>query len=383
MNEVYVVRCADYAAVEEGMGKLMALMGGVEKFLSPGEKTVLKVNLLAAAKPDKAVTTHPQVVASFARMAKKIGAIPLIADSPGSGYPYTQKTLDRTYRASGLDKVAEEVGIALNDDITFQVVSYPAGDQFKRFEIITPVLESDSLINLCKLKTHGFMHMTGAIKNLFGIIPGLTKPGYHAKLREKNHFANMLLDLAAYASPRLSIMDAVMGMEGNGPHSGEPRHVGMLLASANPLALDVVAGEIMGLPQMSNPILVEAERRGLAPSEIDQVELIGAEPSDLRIPGFKLPPTIPAIHDRLFSFLYPFVKKGFSVKPRIIDNKCISCGTCRDACPVGVITVADKIPAEIDDKGCIRCYCCHEMCPHDAIELHQGRLYRLFNRDRA
>jgi len=383
MNRVYAVRCADYSEVEEKMDTLLKMMGGIEKFLSPGEKAVLKVNLLAAAEPEKAVTTHPTVVASVARLAKGLGAVPVIADSPGSGYPYTKKSLERTYRSSEMDKVAEDTGIAINYDTTFDVVSYPEGEHFKRFEIITPVLEADSLINLCKLKTHGFTHMTGAIKNLFGIIPGLTKPGYHAKLHEKQHFASMLLDLAAYASPRLSIMDAVVGMEGNGPHSGDPRSVGMLLASSNPLALDVVAGEIMGLSKMNNPVLVEAERRGLTPVDMDQVELIGADPSSLRIPGFKLPPTVPAIHERFFSFLYPFVKKGFSVKPRIIKDKCQFCGTCRDACPVDVITVSDKIPAKIDDKGCIRCYCCHEMCPHDAIELHQSWLYRLLNRSRA
>ncbi len=383
MSKVYVVRCSGYNKVEEKMRILFELMGGIEKFLSPGEKVILKVNLLAAAEPEKAVTTHPAVVASVARMAKDMGAIPMIADSPGSGYPYTKKTLERTYRASQMDRVAGEVGIAVNYDTSFEIVSYPEGEHFKRFEIISPVLESDCVFNLCKLKTHGFTHMTGAVKNLFGIIPGLTKPGYHAKLYEKKHFASMLLDLAAFASPRLSIMDAVVGMEGNGPHSGDPRNVGLLLASSSPLALDVVEGEIMGLSKKNNPVLVEAERRGLTPVNLEQVDLIGADPASLHIPGFKLPPTIPAIHDRLFSFLYPLVKKGFSVKPRIIREKCISCGSCRDACPVDVITVSDNVPAAIDDKGCIRCYCCHEMCPHDAIELHQSRLYRWLNRGRS
>jgi heterodisulfide reductase subunit A-like polyferredoxin len=177
-------------------------------------------------------------------------------------------------------------------------------------------------------------------------------------------------------------MDAVIGMEGNGPHNGETRAVGLLMASTSPLALDVVAGEIMGLAKDKNPILIEAEKRGLSPVSLDQLELIGAAPQDLQIPDFKLPSTVPGLADRFFGLLHPIFKNAFSVFPRVIESKCISCGTCRDACPMHVITVENKISAAIDTKNCIRCYCCHEMCPHNAIELHTSRLYRLLNRIR-
>ncbi|MGD9344688.1 MAG: DUF362 domain-containing protein [Candidatus Aminicenantes bacterium] len=380
MEKVYIVHCEDYDLAEKKMVELIEKMGGIDKFVSPNESVVLKTNLLAAAKPEKAVTTHPAIVSSVARMAKDINALPIIADSPGSGYPYTGKMLERTYRTTALDQVAEEVGVDLNFDTSFQIVSYPDGKYFKRFEIITPVHKADTVINLCKLKTHGFMHMTGAVKNIFGVIPGLTKPGYHAKLQTKSHFANMLIDLCDYISPRLSIMDAVIGMEGNGPHSGETRAVGLIIASTSPLAIDVVAGEIMGLPKDKNPVLVEAEKRGLSPVTLEELELIGADPQDLRISDFKLPSTVPGLHDRIFGRLYPIFRNAFSVSPRIIESKCVSCGTCRDACPMHVITVVDKTPARIDTKNCIRCYCCHEMCPHDAIELHSSRFYRLLNR---
>ncbi|MFA9452663.1 MAG: DUF362 domain-containing protein [Candidatus Aminicenantaceae bacterium] len=381
MTKVYVVRCPDYAQAGAKTAELIEKMGGMESLVSAGEKVVLKPNLLAAAEPDKAVTTHPSVMLAVAQMAVQAGAEVELADSPGSGYPYTEKILQKTYRATGMDSVAAEAGIPLNYDTTHEVVSYPEGERFKRFEIISPVLRADAVFNLCKLKTHSFMHMTGAVKNLFGVIAGLTKPGYHAKLREKAHFANMLLDLSAWVSPRINIMDAVVGMEGNGPHSGEPRHVGLLLGSFSALALDVVAGAIMGLPKASNPVLIEAERRGLAPVDMDQIELEGMDTADLSIPDFKLPPTVSKMSDRMFALLYPVFKNGFSVKPRIIKDTCVSCGACRDACPVQVITIANKqTPAHIDDKGCIRCYCCHEMCPHDSIELHSRRLYRLFNR---
>jgi uncharacterized protein (DUF362 family)/NAD-dependent dihydropyrimidine dehydrogenase PreA subunit len=382
MEKVYVIRCSNYGAVEEVMVKLLEMMGGVERFVSPGQRVVLKANLLAAAKPEKAVTTHPSIVSIIARMARDKKADPIIAESPGSGYPYTEKMLERSYRTTEMDKVAKEAGIDLNFDTSFQTVSYPDGEYFKRFEIITPVHEADAVINLCKLKTHGFMHMTGAVKNIFGVIPGLTKPGYHAKLKQKSHFANMLIDLCNYISPRLSIMDAVIGMEGDGPHNGEPRNVGLLVGSTSPLALDVVAGEIMGLPKDKNPVLVEAEKRGLSPVDLDQLELIGADPTELRIADYKLPSTVPGLSDRIFRVVYPIFKNGFSVFPRIIESKCSSCGSCRDACPMHVITVKDKTPARIDTKNCIRCYCCHEMCPHDSIELHTSRLYRLFNRMR-
>jgi uncharacterized protein (DUF362 family)/Pyruvate/2-oxoacid:ferredoxin oxidoreductase delta subunit len=382
MEKVFILRCSNYEEVDERMAKLIDMMGGIETFISPGERVVLKTNLLAAAKPEKAVTTHPSIVSSVARMVKDNNADAIIAESPGSGYPYTEKLLERTYRMTGMDQVAEETGIGLNLDTSYQIVTYPEGRYFKRFEIITPVHEADAVINLCKFKTHGFMHITGAVKNMFGVIPGLTKPGYHAKLQEKSHFANMLIDLCNYISPRLSIVDAVIGMEGNGPHNGETREVGLLMASTSPLALDVIAGEIMGLPKEKNPVLAEAEKRGLSPVSPDQLELIGMSPQDLRIPEFKLPATVPGLQDRLFGLLYPIFRNGFSVFPRTIKSKCISCGSCRDACPMHVITVVNKTPAQIDTKNCIRCYCCHEMCPHNAIELHSSRFYRLLNRVR-
>jgi len=255
----------------------------------------------------------------------------------------------------------------------------------KRFEIITPVLEADGLINLCKLKTHGFMSMTGAVKNLFGVIPGRTKPGYHAKLSHPDRFAAMLLDLAEYISPRLSIMDAVIGMEGNGPSGGNPKKAGFLLAATNPLALDVAAGEMMGLRKKDNPILSEAERRGLKPVYPDDIELVGADFKDLKIPGFVLPKTIVkgsgfGIPSVLGNLVRSLLVKAATLKPVINRDKCTACGACRDACPVKVITLIDNCYARIDPKNCIRCYCCHEMCQYDAVELRSSRFFRFISR---
>jgi ferredoxin len=288
--------------------------------------------------------------------------------------------MEKVYRATGMYDAAEEAGIEACMETSHQIVSFPEGKLIKRFEVITPVLEAAGLINLCKLKTHGFLSMTGAVKNSFGVVPGLTKPGYHAKLQDADRFASMCLDLSQYVSPRLSIMDAVTGMEGNGPHGGTPRHVGLLLASEDPVALDIVASEIMGLEREHNPILLEAEKRGIVPNRLEEVELIGCDKHELRIPGFQLPPTVMAGAGAvLLKILGPLLKNGLTVRPYILKDKCVACGVCRDACPVHVISIEDK-HANINYKNCIRCYCCHEMCQYEAIDLQGGLLYQLFNR---
>ena len=180
-------------------------------------------------------------------------------------------------------------------------------------------------------------------------------------------------------------MDAILGMEGNGPSAGEPRKIGYILASTNPLALDVVVSEMMGLQKRDNPVLQEAEHRNMHPHRIEDIQLHGVELSELIIPDFKLPQTI-ATGTGFGLIPYPFrmllekvAKHGAALVPKVKKQKCIACGVCRDGCPMHVITVNDDKYAEIDTRNCIRCYCCHEMCPEDAIELKGGLLYHILN----
>ncbi len=380
-NKVYIVACIDYTEIEAKLTRLMELMGGMQQFARQGEKIVLKVNLLREARPEAAVSTHPSLVAAVARMAKENGADPIIADSPGGGYRYNAKTLDKIYGTCGMHQAAREAGIEVNWDTTSRPVSYAEGQLTKHFDIITPVYEAKAVFNLCKMKTHVFTGMTGAVKNIFGVIPGLTKPGYHAKLNDVQHFAGMLLDLAAYISPRLTIMDAVVAMEGDGPGAGDPRSVGLLLGSDNPLALDVVAGEIMNLDPAQNPIIVEAKQRALSPTRIEDIDIIGADLDDIRVTDFKQPQT----SARRFGLdpapwyqrmIEPMFKNAFTVRPKVMWHRCIACGTCIEGCPVEAISFV-KERAFIDDDKCIRCYCCHEVCPEEAIGLYSSWLYRL------
>jgi len=374
-TNVYVVRCENYEKADKKIEELINLIGGIGQFAKKGEKITLKANLLGAAPPERAVSTHPSIIAAVGKLAKKEGAIPLIADSPGSGYLYNEATLKKLYKTCGMYEAAEQAGIDVNMDTRYDKVSFPQGKLMKQIDVIKPITQTDAVFNLCKMKTHLFMHVSGAVKNHFGIIPGLSKVGFHAKLFDKERFADMLLDLSLYVAPRLSIMDAVLAMEGEGPGaSGTPRQVGLLLASTSDLAIDVVAGEIMGLPYEHNPVLMAAKRRGILPYKIEDVNVIGEDLSNLKIPDYKFPTTVRGFSRTVEknTVIRNILRSTLSKYPVASKEKCIGCGMCATACPQKMITIIPhkkKKVAVINLKDCIRCYCCHELCPHKAIDI--------------
>jgi uncharacterized protein (DUF362 family)/Pyruvate/2-oxoacid:ferredoxin oxidoreductase delta subunit len=381
-TNVYIVKCESYEKADEKINELINMMGGIGQFAKKGEKITLKANLLGAVPPEKAVTTHPLVVAAIGRLAKKEGAVPLIADSPGSGYLYNEGTLKKLYKTCGMYDAAEQAGIDVNMDTGHERVSFPQGKLLKQIDVIKPITQADGVFNICKMKTHLYMHVTGAVKNHFGIIPGLSKVGFHAKLFDKERFADMLLDLSFYVAPRLTIMDAVLAMEGEGPGaSGTPRHVGLLLASASDLALDVVAGEIMGLPHDHNPVLMAAKRREASPYSIEDVNVIGEDLSGIKISDYKFPSTVKGFSRTVEKnpVVRNILKSALTKYPVIAKVRCIGCGMCAAACPqkmITMITQKGKKKAAINLKDCIRCYCCHELCPHKAIDIKSRFIHK-------
>lgn len=384
-TQVYAASCPDYEQAEACIRALVEQMGGMGRFVRPGERIVLKANLLRAAPPESAICTHPAVVEAVARLVKEAGGTPVICDSPG-GALHKEAVLRSLYEKTGMAAAAAAAGAELSMDSSTRTVSLPEGKVLRQAEIITPVAEADGVIDLCKMKTHVLMSMTGAVKNLFGVIPGLSKVGYHATHPDHATFADVLLDLTGYVKPRLSLMDGILAMEGDGPgSSGTPRQAGLLLAAANPLALDTAAGAIMNLPRKDNPVLLAAERRGLTPCRMEDVELIGGTVEELRMADYKFPASTKS---NLMDFLGPLArpaerlcKKALSQTPRIDGAKCVGCGICAKSCPGQAIAMtAPGKKARISQNACIHCYCCHELCPQKAVELHQSWLGRLLTK---
>ena len=273
MNEVSAVRCASYdpETLDRAMAELLAPIGGLD-WVQPGITVAVKANLVTFMKPDAAATTHPEALCALVRLLKERGAEVVVGDSPGG--LYNAAFVQRVYAATGMQKV-EAAGARLNQDFSVADVHFPEGRAMRSFTCTAWLQKADAIIDFCKLKSHGMMTMSAAVKNLFGTIPGTMKPEYHFRFPEERDFADMLVDLNEYFRPRLSIADAVVGMEGNGPTAGTPRPIGALLASKSPYALDLACAEVIGVTMNDVPTLRAACERGLAPADVSGLTVYG------------------------------------------------------------------------------------------------------------
>ncbi len=373
---VAIVGCGSYDREEvlAAVARAIDLLGGWGRFIGKGQRVLVKPNLLQGAAPEKCVTTHPEVVYAVAKHLRDFGCHVVIADSPGGGSIYTAGTLRRAYAASGWDKVAEELGVELNLATGYKEVPYHEGKALKRFFIVDPAMEADAIVSVPKAKTHILTTMTGAAKNLFGTIPSLEKPAMHSRFQSVAEFSDMIVDLNELLRPRLQVMDAVIGMEGDGPNSGDPRRIGAILASANYSALDSVAARLMSLEPMEVGTFASAAARGLISPDASDVTLVGDELNDYIIKDFKRPKTLSrekGFGQKRLSSAAVSLAKVYSLKPVVNRDRCTGCGQCVRICPKNTIKMkAEK--ARIDSSRCILCYCCHEMCDSKAIELRRS-----------
>ena len=326
--------------------------------IKPGMKVLIKPNLLTGRDPALAVTTHPAVLRAVAKWLRAHGVEHItLADSPGG--MYTPALLRKFYAVSGFTALSDV--LTLNEDCSH-------GEK-NGFNILTPVLEADYIINCAKLKTHGLTVMSAGVKNLFGCIPGLQKPEWHAKRSTLDGFSDMLIDLCETVKPHLTLIDAIDCMEGNGPGGGTVRYMGYTLCSRSPYAVDEAGAQLMALPDRMAPIIRAARRRKL-PAE--PVSLCG-DPIVPASPAFVLPDSVHG-KERLLSFnglFHHFFGRKRSY-PKLVPDRCVGCGKCAESCPEHLIEIVDR-KAVIQRKGCISCFCCQEMCPAHAIDVVKGR----------
>lgn len=370
MHRVAIVRCDTYNVddVKEALEKGISLLG----FKFPKlNKVLLKPNLLMKKRPDEAVTTHPAVVEATVKIVQERVDKIIIADSPGG--PYTKRRLEAIYQTSGLKELEKYEKVSLNYDVSFKEAQLERSI-LKKISLISPYFESDALINISKLKTHRMAVYTGAVKNLFGLVPGGQKAELHFRLQEVDKFMEMLLDIYSATKPILNIMDAIVGMEGEGPSAGKPRSLGLLLISQDAVALDFVACKIIGLEIKDVPLLNVAMNKGLL--NPDDIEIVGEEIDNVRVKDFKVPlrPEISFIRGRAPSFIANVINKLLTPKPVFDKKACIGCAECFNACPAQAIEMRSR-KAYVDLKKCIRCYCCHELCPAKAIAIKRSFLF--------
>ena len=404
---VSLVQCDtyEYEEVKKALGKSLDLIDGLS-FVKPGMKIGIKANLVTGASSDKAITTHPVLLKELCEMLTERGASVVIGDSPGG--LYTPAFVHNVYKACALKDLENIKEVTLNQNFSVKDAGFPDAVSLKSFTYTAWLDDVDVIINFSKLKTHAMMGMSCAVKNMFGCIPGTTKPDYHMRFPEEMAFANVMVDLNEYFKPVLYVVDAIDGMEGNGPTAGEKRHIGAILASKKPYALDMVCADIIGMGINDVQTLLAAKERALGPETIDEVDILGSYSiKDAMVPNFKRA----TIHQRitfegggLINRIKSIcIKLACSTKPLFKKDECIGCKKCFETCPAKAITMVRAgtnvnsgagtvstgskntsaggtglIPS-IDRSKCIKCFCCQEFCPVGAMKVHYNPVGKLLN----
>lgn len=337
-----------------------------------GASVLVKPNLLKAAPPEAAVTTHPEFVAAAIRFLKNRGAGRILAgDSPA-----WQPGLSCA-KTSGILAALRSEGAEWVDFVPGKprVSNSPASGS--KGMILASVLEDcDLVLNLPKLKTHRLLAYTGAVKNLFGLVPGLAKSGLHLSNPSRSNFGRMIAELPSMVGPVYTFMDGIVGMEGEGPGSGDPRLCSLVLGSHNPSALDWIASSCIGYDPLKIPYLVLAlEKSGHEPTEIEAGPL---SPAETAVGGFRLLPYPneggqARIGSHIPRIVSPLFKALTVDRPRFSAKKCSGCSACVKICPAGALelsrTADNRHQVLIDDSACILCFCCHEVCPSGAVSV--------------
>ncbi|KXB08801.1 hypothetical protein AKJ56_00250 [candidate division MSBL1 archaeon SCGC-AAA382N08] len=377
--EVASISCADYEInkLKRKMENSLSLIGGVEDFVDSSDTVLLKPNLLSPKPPDSGIITNPNVVKSAIEIFQGRAAEVLVGESSGgvSG-EFDSSLTDRGFQESGLEEVCSETEAYLInfDRIECELISVSQGVG-EDIPVPKPVLDADIVVSLPKLKTHAFTLFTGAIKNLYGCIPGMKKREYHKLYPNPKRFAEVIVDILQIIKPDLSIMDGVEGLHGNGPgEKGKKFHMGVVMASSDLVALDTVAAGYLGFGDEDIPISKIAGDRDLGVNNSDKIEILGDfdEPDE----EFELPSG--SFLRILPNWILEPISASLKAKPKINSDNCALCEICLESCPQDAI-YSDSGTARINIDDCIKCLCCHELCPKGAVEIEENPVFRFFS----
>lgn len=369
---VSLLKCPTYGEVPDALERLLQGLGGMHRYVQPGQSVLIKPNLLSDHTPDDAVTTHPELVRAIIRQVKRAGGIPRVADSPANAVQ-----LARVWERTGIGAVcAQEDTELINLEKAGSTRIHSHGFDLM---IARPVLEAPVIINVPKIKTHVLTMLTGAVKNMYGVIPGFQKTTLHKLYSRPEDFGRMLAALYAHVRPTLTIADAVVGMDGEGPSAGRPCPLGLLAASADAVALDAVLCRLLHIPLANVPLFAPLRQWRLGETEEPNITLCGDPLDTLQLPAFRLPSTLPL--GRIPRWLVRLLQPLIWTRPHF-TSQCIHCGQCLRACPAGALHAGPREIPVLNSKLCLECCCCHEVCPVHAIEMRLSPFMMLVRRRR-
>lgn len=372
MSKVIIKECKDYSidSLIEKINDSIELIGGWDKYVKPQDKVLLKVNLIGPKTSESAAVTHSEFVRAVIRILKSKGCIVWVGDSSGGAIAGMAPTA-QALKVAGYERVVEEEGAEFkNFDREGVVAVQPESKCEETMYIAKPLFDADVVINLPKLKTHSAAFYTGAVKNVFGCIPGLRKAKYHRMAPEPIDFGHIICDIHRAAKFHLHIMDGILAMQGEGPTAGEPYQANKIIISEDPLALDAVAAKMLGMNVEDIPILNTAHKRNLGEGRLKNITIVGDYTEIPKLHNFKLPKRFKSTKKRSNKAVIKVID-FFKTRPRINSNKCRKCNMCVESCPVQAI---DKETKEINYDKCIECMCCHELCAYKAVELRNDNL---------
>ncbi|NCB37198.1 MAG: DUF362 domain-containing protein, partial [Erysipelotrichia bacterium] len=348
-------KCLSYNPEElsEAIKNLLKPLGGIEAFIKPGFRVLIKPNMLTCKTPERAATTHPALISAVATACVNAGAEVIIGDSPPAIFGRTEQFWETT----GFAQAAKDSGARL---ICFEnepkaPISFKTNKRDVTAHIVKTFFMVDAVINLPKLKTHNLTRITGAIKNLFGLIPGFSKAQWHKIFPRAAEFSNFISDFAHQLPVTLNIMDGIEGMDGQGPAGGRVVKTGVLLASASPVAIDTAFCTLINVKPSEVHMLRRCHELNWGPKNIDEIEWLGEPAENIVIKDFCIPRVSP--YDLIPEFILNLGRRLLWAGPALLPDTCIKCGRCKEICPAEAIEITDS-GAKFDRNRCISCFCC-------------------------